>query len=144
MVKNFPEERSAVISENRPDTSVVPRPPKNEEFSKAEAGRRIRALREQRGMTQVELARALKLPQSNVSEMERGARGLTVHQALKLARALRVTTDTILTGNGSAAGKVAPSLKLLRRLQKIEQLPEARQRVVLKFIDALIDQETGR
>jgi hypothetical protein len=34
-------------------------------------------------------------------------------------------------------------VKLLRRIQRIEQLPEARQRVVLKFIDALIDQESG-
>jgi transcriptional regulator with XRE-family HTH domain len=122
----------------------VPRPPKNQEFSKAEAGRRIRALREGRGFTQVELARALGLPQSNVSEMERGVRGLTVHQTVKLARALKVSTDEILRGNGVPTPRSAPSLKLLRRLQKIEKLPEARQRVVLKLIDALIDQEINR
>ena len=123
----------------------MPRPPKNLEFSKAEAGRRIRALRESRGLTQIELALALGLPQSNVSEMERGVRGLTVHQTVKLARALKVSTDEILrTSNGSATPKAAPSLKLLRRLQRIERLPEARQRMVLKVIDALIDQETNR
>ena len=128
-----------------PDTALVPRPPKNLEFSKAESGRRIRALREGRGVTQVELARTLGLPQSNVSEMERGVRGLTVHQAVRLARALKVSTDEILrSGNGSRTPKAAPSLKLLRRLQKIEQLPEARQRVVLKLIDALIAQESHR
>jgi len=32
---------------------------------------------------------------------------------------------------------------VLRRIQRIEKLPEARQRVVLRFIDALIDQESG-
>ena len=123
----------------------MPRPPKNQEFSKPEAGRRIRALRVGRGITQVELARALSLPQSNVSEMERGVRGLTVHQTIKLARALKVSTDDILMGsNGSRTPKVGPSLKVLRRLQKIEQLPESRQRVVLKLIDALIDQEANR
>ncbi len=129
----------------RGDTALVPRPPKNLEFSKAEAGRRIRTLRESRGLTQVELARLLGLPQSNVSEMERGVRGLTVHQTVKLARALKVSTDEILrSSNGSPTPKAAPSLKLLRRLQKIERLPEARQRVVLKLIDALIDQEHSR
>ena len=62
----------------------------------------MRGLRESRGITQVELARALGIPQSNVSEMERGVRGLTVHQAVKLAKALKVSTDEILLGgNGS-------------------------------------------
>lgn len=123
----------------------LPRPPKHVMFSKQEAGRRIRALRESRGITQVELARALGIPQSNVSEMERGVRGLTVHQVVKLAKALKVSTDRLLVeGNGVADAKPGASLKLVRRLQRIERLPEPRQRVVLKFLDALIDQETGR
>jgi transcriptional regulator with XRE-family HTH domain len=123
----------------------VPRPPKNVEFSKAEAGQRIRAIRESLGTTQVEVAKALGIPQSNISEIERGVRGLTVHQAVRLARAFRVTTDQILVGrNGSTQKRPAASLKLLRRVQRIEKLPEARQRIVLKFIDALIDQEKHR
>lgn len=122
----------------------MPRPPKHVLFSKEEAGRRIRALRESRGITQVELARALGIPQPNVSEMERGVRGLTVHQTVKLAKALKVSTDELLVGgNGTREQKTGTSLKLVRRLQRIERLPEPRQRVVLKFIDALIDQEGG-
>jgi transcriptional regulator with XRE-family HTH domain len=112
-------------------------------FSKEEAGRRIRALRDSRGMTQVELARALRIPQSKVSEMERGVRGLTVHQVVKLAKVLKVSTDKIpFGGNGMREQKAGASLKLVRRLQRIERLPEPRQRVVLKFIDALLDQES--
>ena len=121
----------------------LPRPPKHVLFSKQEAGRRVRALRESQGMTQVELARSLGIPQSNVSEMERGVRGLTVHQVVKLAKALKVSTDVILLDNGKHEHKAATSLKLIRRLQRIERLPEARQRIVLKFVDALIDQETA-
>jgi transcriptional regulator with XRE-family HTH domain len=122
----------------------LPRPPKHVLFSKQETGQRIRALRESRGLTQVELARALGIPQSNVSEMERGVRGLTVHQTVKLAKALKVSTDRLLVdGNRDLEPKPATSLKLVRRLQRIERLPEPRQRVVLKFIDALIDQEAA-
>lgn len=120
----------------------LPRPPKHVLFSKQEAGRRVRALREKQGLTQVALARSLGIPQSNISEMERGVRGLTVHQVVKLAKALKVSTDAILLANGKQEYKPATSLKLIRRLQRIERLPEARQRVVLKFVDALIDQET--
>ncbi len=122
----------------------MPRPPKNEVFTKAEVGRRVRELRASRGLTQAELARKLGMPQPNVSEIERGGRGLTVHQAVRLAKALGVTTDAILQGatEGTAA-RPGTSLKLRRRLQKIEELPEARQRVVLKLLDALLYQEAS-
>jgi transcriptional regulator with XRE-family HTH domain len=102
----------------------------------------MRVLRERRGLTQAELANTLGITQSNVSDMERGVRGLTVHQVVKLAKALRVSADEILSGpNGSDGGKGPRSLKLLRRLRRIEQLPEPRQRAVLKVLDALLDQQ---
>jgi transcriptional regulator with XRE-family HTH domain len=114
-------------------------------FSKTEAGHRIRSIRERQGFTQVEIAKALGIPQSNVSAMERGARGLTVHQVVKLAKILKVTADEILSGrNGTRESTPTTSLKVLRRVQRIEKLPEERQRVVLKFLDALIDQEGSR
>lgn len=133
---------SLSILGSRREEESLPRAPKRPEFSKPEAGRRIRSLREARGITQVELAKALGIPQSNVSEMERGVRGLTVHQTVKLARALKVSTDALLLGGSNGSGTSGPpvSLKLLRRLQKLESLPAARQRVVLKLIDALLEQ----
>lgn len=114
-------------------------------FSKKEVGARLRRLRETRDVTQVELAKLLAVTQSNVSAMERGARTVTSNLAVKLAKALRVSIDEILVGsNGTAEKTPLSSVKLLRRIQRIEKLPEARQRVVLKFIDALIDQEGSR
>jgi transcriptional regulator with XRE-family HTH domain len=105
-------------------------------------GDRLRRLREARDITQVRLAALLGVTQSNVSEMERGIRGVTAHQAVKLAKALRVSIDEILIGRNDTVEKTPlRSVKLLRRIQRIEKLPEPRQRVVLKFIDALIDQE---
>ena len=65
-----------------------------------------------------------------------------MHQAVKLAKALKVSTDEILMGtNGSSQPRAAGSLRLLRRLQRIERLPEAKQRTVLKVFDALLDQQ---
>jgi len=123
----------------------LPRPPKYVAFSKKEAGDRIRRIREARDVTQVELAKTLGITQSNVSEMERGVRGITTHQVVRLAKALRVSIDEILLGANGASEKAPLSrLKLQRRIQRIEKLPEPRQRVVLKFIDALIDQEGDR
>jgi hypothetical protein len=61
---------------------------------------------------------------------------------VKLAKALRVSADEILSGHDGGDGSKAPrSLKLLCRLRRIEQLPEPRQRAVLKVLDALLDQQ---
>jgi transcriptional regulator with XRE-family HTH domain len=119
--------------------------PKHPAFSKKDVGARLRRVRESRDISQVELAKQLGVTQSNVSEMERGIRSVTTDLAVKLARTLRVSTDEILIGgNGHAEKTPLASVKLLRRVQRIEKLPAARQRVVLRVIDALIDQETRR
>lgn len=122
----------------------MPRPPKNVVFSKTEAGRRLRTLRERRGISQMKLAEALGVTQSNVSAMERGLRGLTVHQVTKLAKALKVSTDEILVGtNGDHDTMPLTSLKLARRFQRMQALSEPRQRALLKILDALLAEERG-
>jgi transcriptional regulator with XRE-family HTH domain len=122
----------------------LPKPAKHVLFSKKETGARVRAARDARGVTQVELAKSLGIPQSNISELERGGRGLTVHQAVKIAKALRITVDELLVGgNGAQEKKPLRSVKVLRRLQRIERLPEAKQRAVLKVLDALLEQQAG-
>lgn len=119
----------------------MPRPPKHVVFSKKEVGERVRALRQQRGLTQVQLAVALGVKQANISAIERGERGLTIHQLAKLSKALRVSADQILNGaKGTHEKTPLQSVKLLRRLQRIQQLPQAKQRAVLKIIDAILNQ----
>ena len=123
---------------------TLARLPKKPAFSKKDVGVRLRGLREARNISQVELAKRLGITQSNVSEMERGIRSVTSHFAVRLAQTLHVSIDEILIGsNGTAEKTPLASVKVLRRIQRIEKLPEARQRVVLRFIDALIDQEGG-
>jgi transcriptional regulator with XRE-family HTH domain len=118
--------------------------PKKPAFSKKDVGARLRRLREARDLSQAKLAQRLGATQSNVSEMERGIRTVTANLAVKLAKELRASIDEILVGNGASEKTPLKSVKLLRRVQRIEALPEPRQRVVLKVLDALIDQEIGR
>ncbi len=55
------------------------------------------------------------------------------------ARALHVTTDALL-GLKPIADTLAPkTARLLKRLQRIEELPAADQRAVLKLVDAMLD-----
>ena len=55
-----------------------------------------------------------------------------------LARALRVTTDELL-GAAPVRERVRPkTARLMKRLQRVTDLPPTDQKPVLKFIDALV------
>lgn len=117
------------------------RPPKDSKLSKADIGARVRTLRDEQGLTQAKLAAAMGLTQSNVSAMERGDRGLTIHQAVKLARILHVTVDELLTGARSGSptnGRRSYDRRFLRRLEKIETLSKRDRQALLKNLDMFL------
>jgi transcriptional regulator with XRE-family HTH domain len=122
----------------------VPQPPKATVVSKEEIGIRLRMLRQQRAVTQVELAKMLGVHQANISAMERGIRSLTIHQVIKLSNALKVSTDELLKGDKIKPDKrISQDLRLLRRMQRIQKLSTRGQRAVLRFLDALLDEQIG-
>jgi len=59
-------------------------------------GKRVRQLREKRGLTQEELAAKAHLHLNSVSLIERGQRGISLDTILELARALGVKPDRLL------------------------------------------------
>jgi hypothetical protein len=59
-----------------------------------------------------------------------------------LAKALHVSADQLL-GLRPAKEKRSPrTARLLKRLQKVEQLPATDQRVVFKLVDGLLERRT--
>ncbi len=61
--------------------------------SRARIAARVRALRQERGWTQAQLARALGLSQARLSEIERGGGSFTAEQLLEVLRIFNVTVD---------------------------------------------------
>jgi transcriptional regulator with XRE-family HTH domain len=117
----------------------LPQPPKVVVLSKKEIGRRVRAARQVRGITQVELAKTLGTYQTVVSAIERGVRGLTIHQVARLASALGASLDELLGSSSHAPSNgQLKDRRFLRRLQKIEQLPKRDQQALLRTIDAFL------
>jgi len=117
---------------------LLPLPPKEVVLSKKEIGQRVRAIRQERGISQVELAAALGTYQTTISAIERGVRGLTVQQVVKLAAALGVSPDRILTQAKASQDPLLKDRRFLRRLQKIERLPKRDQQALLRTIDAFL------
>ena len=112
----------------------MPRPPKTVVLSKKEIGERVRALRRQRALSQVELAEALGTYQTVISAVERGARGLSLQQAVRLAKALKVSPDEIL-GQRQQEDGYFKDRRFVRRLQKIDRLSKRQRQVLLVTLD---------
>ncbi len=101
-------------------------------------GKRLQELRKQQGLTQVELAEKLGINQSLVSQYERG--DLRLHGTLvaALATVLKTSTDQILGLKPVAADGLLKDRRFLKRLQKIDELPQRRKQALLKSLDMLL------
>jgi transcriptional regulator with XRE-family HTH domain len=105
---------------------------------------RLARLRKERGWTQVELAERIDITQRLVSDYERGRLRLNADIIVRLANALEVTADELLQSNKRKHTlRSKPSLRVLRRLEKIEKLPLHQQSTLLKTIDTFLRGATG-
>ena len=127
-----------------PPGNIVAKKPNQLVVSKKDIGLRIRLLRQQQGLTQVELAERLDMTQSNLSAIERGARGVTVHQVVRMAKALRAPTDEILLADKAPEPGRRPKKRLMKRLQRIEELPHRDQRILLQLLEGFLMRQQER
>ena len=101
-------------------------------------GQYLSRLRKSKGYTQVELAEKMGIIQVIISDYERDKLRPYHEMVIRFAQALEVSADELLglktpktKGNGG-------SLKILRRMKKIEALPPAQQKVLLRTIDTFL------
>lgn len=116
----------------------MPKPSKLSVISYKTIGQRVRQLRLAHDLTQAQLAKIMGTSQTALSELERGNRGLTVQQVVKLARSLKVTPNEILGDERHATARPLQDGRVLRRLSRLEQLPEPQRLAVLKVLDGII------
>jgi transcriptional regulator with XRE-family HTH domain len=98
--------------------------------------KRLREARVRRGLMQTDLAAALGIDQSLISEYERGV--VRVHGTLlaAFARELKVSADELLGLKRSRRnGDVEHDPRLARRLQLIRKLPKRDKQALLRSID---------
>ena len=114
----------------------MPTPPKGTLVSNQEIGARLRAIREAREMTQAELAKLIGTRNTNVSDIERGTRGLTLHHVAKLAQALHISTADLLEDQKAKKNGVdgAPP----SRFERIKTLPRSKQQAINELIDLFL------
>ena len=121
----------------------MPRPLKNPlpvlAIPSQSIGVRLASIRKSSGMTQAQIAQQIGIEQYLVSSYETGRLHLSDDMLIRFAKALGTSSDSILGLDGSEIEQL--SLKLVRRLKKIEQLPLAKQKVLLQTIDGFLKGE---
>lgn len=100
-------------------------------------GQHIAQLRKEKGITQIQLAEKIGIIQALISDYERDNIRLNADMVVRFASALEVSTDALL-GVTLVQHSPALSLKLVRRMQKIESLPPAQQKTLLSTIDTFL------
>ena len=101
-------------------------------------GQRLAKLRKERGYTQAELADKMGIIRELISDYEREKIRPHYEMVIRFALALEVSTDELLGLKPTKSNNNKPSLKLLRRMKKIEALPLQHQNNILKAIDMLL------
>ena len=104
-------------------------------------GSTLSAWRKTRGLTQVELGELLGVSQRMVTYYENDAQKLPAHLLPKLAKALGVTLDEVVGDGEPDIDQMAkPNKRLLKQVEKLEQLPAQDRRMILRMIDRLTAQ----
>lgn len=104
-------------------------------------GERLRGLREERHLSQRELAEGIRIETAQVSRYERGVVLPNAETLLALATFLRVSVGLLLGQKddvAAAAQQPVHDLSLLERFRDLERLDRKDREVAIAVIDALI------
>jgi len=85
-------------------------------------GKRIQCRRKQMGYTQEQLAEKMNVSIQMVSNLERGNKAIRIDNLITLSQILKVSTDYILTGKGTAEELMSSIAKLPERSRKMVEM----------------------
>jgi transcriptional regulator with XRE-family HTH domain len=103
-------------------------------------GARLAALRRAAGLSQVQLAQAVGIPQRTLSFYEREATYLPSTLLPAMAEALGVTIEELIGVSETKARKRGPKSQLERQLEIVLTLPRQTQQKIMAVLDAFISQ----
>lgn len=110
---------------------------------RSEQGEHLASLRKQAGLTQVELAELLGVPQSNVAYWEQSEKPPRSDVLTQMAKVLGVRIEQLLLpANGHAAPFRAggPKGKVRKLFEEVSRLPRRQQEKIVEFVSAFVKQ----
>ena len=120
---------------------LVARQPKPSKGPRPQQGARLLALRKASGLTQIELAKALDVPQANIAFWEWSDKPPRSDLLSKMAKAFGVKLeDLLLSSERPIAKRKGPIGEMQRTFEAVTKLPRKQQRKVLEMVQALVEQ----
>jgi transcriptional regulator with XRE-family HTH domain len=105
-----------------------------------ELGARIAQLRKEAGLSQQAVADALKIAQQTYANYEVARARPAVSMLPTLAQLFGISVDELLGLHKSGALKRGPTPLLQKQIERLNRLPKAQQKVVLKMLDGVLSQ----
>ena len=84
-------------------------------FDPAETGKRIKAIREAKGMTQMGFAEKLNISRSYMSKIEKGTKTVSLDLLIEIAVYGGVTLDYLALGQSLVAVQVKENIQMMRQ-----------------------------
>jgi transcriptional regulator with XRE-family HTH domain len=98
-------------------------------------------MRKAAGLTQIELAKSLDVPQANIAFWEWSDKPPRSDLLPKMAKVLGVRVDDLLFTTAHAIGRrKGPVGEVQRTFEEVTKLPRKQQRKVLEMVQALVEQ----
>ena len=114
--------------------------PEDKEFY-TDLGLRIAQARKAQNITQQQMATLLGISQQTVAHYEVGRLRIAVSTLRQLAEVLNFSVDELVYGMATKEkGKRGPDSRLQQQIEKVRQLPRAKQQFVMDMLDTVIQQ----
>lgn len=128
-----------MLSPPYPDPTSTVITPDDKQFFK-ELGSRIAQLRKDAGLSQQTVADQLGIAQQTLAHYEVGRLRVPASLLPRFAQLFNVRGDDLLGLNTAGAGKRGPTPKLQQQIERIGQLPKAKQRFVMEMLETVLTQ----
>jgi transcriptional regulator with XRE-family HTH domain len=103
-------------------------------FSVMSIARRLADFRKKKGLTQQALADAIGLHVTQVKRYEAGTSQPSLEALKKIAKTLRVTTDSLIFEEG----ELEPDADLVLQFQAISMMPKDEKRIIQQLLEGMI------
>jgi transcriptional regulator with XRE-family HTH domain len=102
-------------------------------------GKTIKGIREEKGLTQQQVAELVHMHRSNYSKVESGERELSIDAVNTIARYFGMTIDELVNFDGQVPDEVTVGDKsLMEQVKLIAELEPEEKNVVFKMIDTFL------
>jgi len=100
---------------------------------------KIKGIREQKGLKQIEVAEHIGVDKSAYSKIEKGSRNVTVDELYKMGQLFKLTLDQIVAFEGTFPQEITIEDKTaVEQMNLIAQLEEDDKQTIFKLIDKML------